>query len=169
MSLLPQIPQYAVDLVEIYGPPQRKPWGTAVFYEQVEPGTDLEQVALRHYEYFVTDSIGDLEDWLQPWQLIYQRPADCQPNFFQDLRHAAVSLDYEDRLANDLAITFYPDGESLAEANADKAPVLSAAFEAPEVNDFRIYSIGDGEVLEGIFMIAGRDNGEVVMFACISD
>lgn len=172
------IPQYVLDLVELYGPPCQDGDTTAVFYDQVESGTDLDQVALRHYhEYYVADLRRKLipgANWLQNWSRIYQRPANSEPDFFRDLRAALWEggLDFVDRLAGDLDVYLYPDEEMddwSAQRNAAKAGVLAAAFDGPEV-DFRVYSIGDDSfTLEGIFILGGRPNGEVIMLAAMSN
>jgi hypothetical protein len=149
--------------------------GTAVFYEQVEPGTDLEQVALGCYQHFVgANQERDFIDshWMRAWELIYQRPAELQPDFFRDLTRVASDLDYADRLAGDLDIYLYPEemmDDADVQYNDAKRGILAAAFDAPEVNDFRVYTIGDSGVLEGLLILAGRSNGEVIILTVISD
>ncbi len=176
MSALSLLPQYVLDLIEIYGPPRKDGWAAAVFYDRVEPGSDLDDVALQHYQYYVSDCQrrSSFIDWLQSWKRIYQRPINVQADFFRDLRDAtrAAGLDYEDRLSDkmDINISFQDgiEGRSV-QANAAKAKILAAAFDAPEVEDFHVYRIGDSEVLEGFLMVAGRANGEVITLAYMHD
>jgi hypothetical protein len=42
-------------LQTIYGPPSQSGFGSAVFDAAIAPGTDLEALALKHYQYFVSD------------------------------------------------------------------------------------------------------------------
>ncbi|MBD2426265.1 hypothetical protein [Phormidium sp. FACHB-1136] len=175
MSALSSFPQYALDLVEIYGPPKQRAWGTAVFYDRVEPNTDLDEVALRHYKYFANAADWSTKPrWRETWQCIYQRPTDVPADFFRDLRDATRvgRVDYDDHLLDrlDIAIVFDDQTDSRSvQPNQRTAAALSAAFDAPEVQDFRVYRIGDSEVLEGLLMAAHRGNGEVVMLAFIHD
>ncbi|QQE64293.1 hypothetical protein GFS31_09730 [Leptolyngbya sp. BL0902] len=185
MSLPSSLPQYVLDLVEIYGPPKQRAWGTAVFYDRLEPenasaGEDgledgLETVALRQYQYFANAADWSTKPhWRNTWQCIYQRPVGVPADFFRDLRDAtrAGGVDYDDHLLDrlEIAIVFDDQTDSRSvQPNPRTAAVLSAAFDAPEVQDFRVYRIGDSEVLQGLWMAARRGNGEVVMLAFIHD
>lgn len=171
-----QFPQYVLDLIDLYGPPTQKVWHSAVFYEKVEPDTDLDSLALRYCQYISRCSDAEFPNspWFQSWQRIYQRPTHRPPNFFRDLREALIAggLDYEDRIASDLEIYLYDKSlmnDLYREDNAAKQGILAAAFDASEVDDFRVYTIGDGEVLEGLLIVAGRSKGEVVILATMSD
>ncbi|MDG2617385.1 hypothetical protein P7L53_14160 [Thermoleptolyngbya sichuanensis XZ-Cy5] len=56
----PQAPDCVANLHAIYGPPSQAGFGSAVFYEPLdsellERADALEQMALKHYRYFVSD------------------------------------------------------------------------------------------------------------------
>lgn len=175
MSALSSFPQYALDLVEIYGPPKQRTWGTAVFYDRVDPNTDLDEVALRHYQYFANAADWSTKpQWRNMWQCIYQRPVGVPADFFRDLRDATIAgtVDHVDHLLDrlEIAVVFDDQTDSRSvQPNPRTAVALSAAFDAPEVQDFRVYLIGDAEVLQGLLMAARRGNGEVVILAFIHD
>lgn len=175
MNALASLPPYVLDLIKIYGPPSHEAWGTAVFYDRVEPSHDLDAVALRHYQYFANAADWSSKPhWRNTWQCIYQRPTDVPADFFRDLRDAtrAGRVDYDDHLLDrlEIAIVFDDQTDSRSvQPNPRTAAALSAAFDAPEVQDFRVYLIGDAEVLQGLLMAARRDNGEVVILAFIHD
>jgi hypothetical protein len=161
-----QIPKYAADLIDLYHEPDRCVLGTAVFYERVEPGADLRQVALRHYRYLVGKSEEEFanSNWLRPWKLVYQRTPDLEPTIFCELDVAARLSDiaYEDRLENMLDL-YWPDGYIAAKQ------VLEPAFDVPEVETFQVYAIGDGEVIEGLLILGSRANGETITLAFLDD
>lgn len=173
------LPQYALDLIALYGSPPSQPgdslMGTAVLYEQVKPGTDVEHVALRFYQRCVKhDPRQDFINsrWMRTWKLLYQRTPEAQPNVFCELAMVAQRLDYIDRLGNDLGLYFYPEeiiGDWEIQRNSTKQPVLATVFDDPAVDDFRIYAIGDGEVLEGLLLLAGRTNGAVTALVLLGD
>lgn len=159
------IPKYAADLIDFYHEPDRCVLGTAVFYERVKPGTDLRQVALRHYRYLVGESEEEFgnSDWLRPWKLVYQRTPDLEPTILFELDVAARLSDIvEDCLENRLDL-YWPDGYIAAKT------VMEPAFDAPEVETFQVYRIGDGEVMEGLLILGSRTNGETVILAFLDD
>lgn len=169
MSLSPDIPQYARDLMDFYSPPRQDAWGVTIFYERIQPEADLEEVALRQYKYFVGESCEEssprLIRWLREWKLIYQRTPDLEPNIRLELDAATsvAGLDYDDRIANMLDYDYDEVGPYREPA------VLAAGFNSPEVKDFQIYTLGDGEVMEGLLTIARRRNGETLTLAFLDD
>jgi hypothetical protein len=54
--------------------------------------------------------------------------------------------------------------------NADEArQALAAAFNAPEVSDLRVYTIGDGEQMSGLILAGRRSNGEATFLLFLLD
>lgn len=160
MPLSPDIPQYVRDLMDFYSPPRQDARGVAIFYEHIQPGSDLEAVARHHYRYFVGEQWERRpEAWMRPWKLIYRRARDIDPCFVAEITAAAT-------LAGEKHQNLFPKFLKINPGDYVRAyTVLKAAFDSPEVEDFRVYSIGDGEVLEGLLAISPRRNGETVIFA----
>lgn len=84
-------PATVAALEAVYGPPSQAAFGTAVIYETLAPGVDLEQAALARYQFFV----GDLwerygaDGWMGPWQRVYSRPAGAARDIVAELRALA--------------------------------------------------------------------------------
>jgi hypothetical protein len=140
-------PESVVTLQAAYGLPSQAGFGSAVFYDRVEPADDLEQVALKHYRYF----LGDLWDrfgeaaWMAPWKQIYRRKANSERDIVTELR----SLTDTDA---SLSVPMLLDNIEDADA-AQKA--LSVVYDDANITDLAIYTVGDGEAMSGI-LIAGR-------------
>ncbi|MCW6034739.1 hypothetical protein K4A83_00405 [Spirulina subsalsa FACHB-351] len=165
MSLSAKIPPYAQDLMNFYSPPHQGAWGTVIFYEQIPSDAELEAVALAQYEYFVGGSTRDFMIWRPQWKLIYERTPDCEPNIRVELDAATwvAGLDYEDRIANVLQYDYDSEG------NFYEPKVLAAGFNSPEAQEFQVYTIGDGEVMEGLLALSRRRNGETITLAFLKD
>jgi hypothetical protein len=159
-----QLPDYVTDLFAFYTPPKPEAWGLVTFYEKVEPGEDLEQVALRHYRYFVGDSWNP--SWMSTWELAYQRPTENQGDFVNELYTTAANI-YDDYYTDVLEIMLF-DSDAPEELEMAQN-ILAAIYDTPEVIDFRIYACGDGEVLEGVLTIGCRANGETTTLAFFND
>jgi len=73
----PSQPQSAAvtALRAIYGQPSQAGFGSAVFDEIIEPGTDLEPIALRYYQHFVGKlwEQFDADAWMSTWKQVYAR------------------------------------------------------------------------------------------------
>jgi hypothetical protein len=157
------LPQYVRDLIDLYGPPTARKLGTAVFYEKVTPETNLEQVALRHYREFKGDSWERFgaDFWLKPWQLLYQRPRDRQPDIMSELQAMIDASYFADG---------YIDGLEIDPINDETAQnCLTAAYNAPEVTDLRIYALGDDDIIEGRLILGYRANGETTSLIVMMD
>jgi hypothetical protein len=79
---------YYTDLVTLYGAPSQAGFGSAVFYELIEPGSDLESIALRYYQHFVGklwEQYGE-SVWMSAWKQVYVRPNGMQPDIVAELR-----------------------------------------------------------------------------------
>ncbi|WP_084639560.1 hypothetical protein [Geitlerinema sp. PCC 9228] len=157
-----QLPDYVTDLFAFYTPPKPEAGGLVTFYEKVEPGEDLEQVALRHYRYFFGGSLEPF--WMIHWELAYQRPTENQGDFVNELYTTAANI-YDDYYTDVLDIWLFDDPEEREMAQN----ILAAVYDTPEVIDFRIYACGDGEALQGVLTIGCRANGETTTLAFFID
>jgi hypothetical protein len=178
MSLSPQLPPYAQALIDIISRVKHRPphsrfiVGVNAFFDKIEPGRDLDQVALRYYQHFLGNQWDwkpwnwQPEDgiiWLKSWKLAYQRQRDRALDILDELNQSyALCEKGIDDLYNSLDLSFDRDYDKLRNA-------LMAAFSAPDVTDFRVYDLGDGEVLEGILALGYRDNGEIMVLAYLTD
>ncbi len=139
-------PQYVTDLEAAYGTPSQAGFGSAVFYEQLNPTDSLADAALAKYKYFV----GDLwerygEDaWMGPWKMVYTRPADGKRDIVAELRGIN---DREARMAVENILDNVEDPEKARAA-------LSAAFDDPAVTELAVYNTGDGAAMSGL-LVAG--------------
>ncbi|MDB9313871.1 hypothetical protein PN462_12230 [Spirulina sp. CS-785/01] len=162
-----ELPNYVNDFFAFYGyPKQGVTLDIGTFYEKVEPGADLEQVALRHYRYLIGKSWSP--SWMHAWQLAYQRPPENQGDIVKELYITVADL-YDEPGAEvlvELGLRLdprEPDEYEIAHS------ILAAVFDAPEVSDFRIYACGDGEVIEGYLAIGYRANGETTTLSGFND
>jgi hypothetical protein len=144
------------NLQATYGAPSQAAFGSAVFSEKLGDGANLEQAALAKYRYFV----GDLWDrygedaWMGPWKEVYARSVEAERNIVAELgsiqdRNAALS----------------------PPMIVEVAPyALSAAFDAAEITDLRVYNIGDGEAMSGL-LVAGccSNDGEALFLVLLMD
>ncbi len=144
----PAKPDYAASLEAAYGAPSQSGFGSAVFYEPMQAGDDLEQAALARYRYFV----GELWErwgegaWMGPWKEVYNRPAGAKPDVVTELRGI------EDP---DAAISAPMILDAVEDAEAARA-ALSAAFDDPAVTELRVFNLGDGGAMSGILVAARR-------------
>ncbi|MFN2209215.1 MAG: hypothetical protein ACK2T4_02990 [Candidatus Promineifilaceae bacterium] len=154
-------PDYVQDLEKSYGPPNQEGFGGAVFFEVVKLDDDLEDLAQKYYQYF----LGDLwerwgEDaWMGPWKEVYVRDSDAKHEIVKELQ----GIEDPD------AQRSVPLIQEVAE-NAEAArEVLSTAYDAPEVNELRVYNTGDGEAMSGLLIAGRRDNGEAAFLVVLMD
>lgn len=135
-------------------------------YQALPPAADLGQVAWQFYCDRIVEGCRNPEDWRQQWQWVYQRAAATPRDCLRELLVGVYLADYDyfqDPLMDALLEEPDPAVEDLVKQE------LSAAFDALEVVDLRIYRIGDGEQIEGILIAAQRTNGEVIMLAYLDD
>lgn len=140
-------PDYAASLEAAYGAPSQAGFGSAVFFEPMQAGDDLEQAALAKYRVFV----GELwerwgEDaWMGPWKEVYTRPAGARPDIVAELR---AITDVDARNSTPMILDVVQDAEQAKAA-------LAAAFDDPAVSELRVFNLGDGGAMSGI-LVAGR-------------
>ncbi|MBE9144357.1 hypothetical protein IQ236_14185 [Planktothrix mougeotii LEGE 06226] len=144
----------------LYGTPSQAGFGSAVFDEAIEPGTDLESVAVRVYKHFVGqlwERYGETA-WMSPWKRVYVRPVGIEPNIVAELRAIANST-----AANHVPILLMEDTE-----DQDKAQqALAAVFDDPQVKDLSVYAIGDGAALSGLLVAGNRPNAITILISLI--
>lgn len=155
-------PKPVSDLVALYGAPSQSGFGSAVFYEVIEPGSDLEPVALRFYRYFVGklwEQFGETA-WMSAWKSVYVRPGSVQPDIVTELN----------TIADSASAQFVPIlllAETDDDASAQQA--LSAVYDQPEVVDLRVYAICDGGAMSGLLLIGSRTTGETTILISLLD
>ena len=154
-------PDYVLALEKAYGPPSQEGFGGAVFFEGVKQDDDLEELAQKTYRYFV----GDLwerwgeEAWMGPWKEVYARESAAKHDIVKELQ-GIEDIDAAGSVPLILEVT------ENAEAARD---ALSAAYDAPEVNELRVYNTGDGEAMSGLLVAGRRVNGEATFLAVLLD
>jgi hypothetical protein len=154
-------PQYVVDLEGPYGPPSQEGFGAAVFFEVADASDDLAALALKYYKYFV----GDLwarwgeEAWMGPWKEVYTRKKGAKHDVANEVR----GIDDPDAsISVPLVLETMKDPEAAVKA-------LSAAYDDPDVTDFRVFTIGDGGAMSGLLLAGRRENGEATFLAVLMD
>jgi hypothetical protein len=165
MNLSESIPQYVRNLIAFYRSYRRlyyKFYNPAVFYEKVEPGTDLDQVALRYYSYFNGESWERFgaDFWLERWQFVYQRPRDRQPDIVSELNEIVYETCYTTD-GYDGLLGFSPESQL-----KKTQKVLSPVFDTPEVTDLRMYRTGRPvDIIKGVLGLSYRLNAATTILA----
>jgi hypothetical protein len=153
-------PSDYTDLVTLYGAPSQAGFGSAVFYELIEPESDLESVALRYYQHFVGklwEQFG-ADAWMSAWKQVYVRPNGIQPDVVAELK----------AIGDRDAAQFVPIlllSETDDEARAQQA--LANVFNDPQVTDLSVYAIGDGAALSGLLVAGYRPNEMTILISLI--
>jgi hypothetical protein len=149
-------------LQAIYGQPSQKGFGSAVFDEQIELGTELESIALRYYQYFVGklwEQFGS-EAWMGAWKRVYVRPQGIQPDIVAELR--AIG----DRDAAQFVPILLLD-ETEDQAKAQQA--LATVYDRPQVRNLSVYTIGDGAAMSGLLLLGRQITGETTILISLLD
>ena len=154
-------PDYVLALEKAYGPPSQKGFGGAVFFEQAEEDSDLQQLATKYYQYFV----GELwerwgaEAWMSPWKEVYAREEGVKHDIVKELQ----GLDDRDAV-NSVPLIL----EVMDDAQAAKK-ALAEAYNDLQVADLRVYNVGDGEAMSGLIVAGLRQNGEATFVTVLMD
>lgn len=159
MSSSSQYPKYVTDLIDFYSTREE----VVVFYEQVGPDADLEQVALKYYRQYVETVwdetlVNEYHNWMEEWDLLYTRPDDKSGDIVSEFK--AVNDIYERIL---FALKLDDDESEIAEQK------LAAAYDVPEVADLRIYQLSDVDIKTGRLIIGRRTNGETTVVVVVRD
>jgi hypothetical protein len=156
------LPPAVTALTTLYGAPSQAGFGSAVFYDAIEPGSDLEPIALRYYQYFVGslwEQYGEAA-WMSPWKQIYVRPTGIQPDIVAELK--AIG---DPAAANYVPILLLDETDDQAKAQQ----ALATVFNHPQVTDLRVYAIGDGAAMSGLLLAGCRTNGESTILLSLLD
>lgn len=124
------------DLQAIYGPPSQSGFGSAVFDELIEPGSDLEAIARRYYQHFVGslwEQYGE-SAWMSSWKQVYVRPKGIQPDIVAELQAIADLV-----AANYVPILLLTETDDYAKAQQ----ALGTIFNHPQVTNLSVYAIAD--------------------------
>jgi hypothetical protein len=160
----PSQPQSAAvtALQTLYGAPSQAGFGSAVFDEIIEPGTDLEPIALRYYQHFVGklwEQFG-ADAWMSTWKQVYARTGGITPDIVAELQ----------AIADPLAAQYIPILLLADTDNGDKAQkALAVVYNDSQVTDLRIYMIGDGAAMSGLLLAGCRTTGETTILVSLLD
>ena len=154
-------PDYVVSLEGSYGAPSQSGWGSAVFFEHVKDGEDLEKAALEKYQYFVGelwDRFGE-DAWMSAWKQVYTRPSNSKPDIVAELKNIA---DFEASQSVPMILDVIQ--------NADQArATLALVYDHKDVVDLMVYNLGDGGAMLGLSVVGRRKNGETTFLLFIYD
>jgi hypothetical protein len=156
------VPGHVQQLQRAYGPPSEQGFGSAVFHSTLRPGDSLATAALEYYRRFVGSKwqrFGE-QAWMGSWREVYSRGEDAPHDIVAELRGIA---DPDTRNSVPMIL------EVVEDAAAARA-ALSAAFDAPQVTELRVFNLGDGGAMSGL-LVAGRRaaTGEAVMLVFLLD
>lgn len=156
------LPADVTALMAVYGAPSQAGFGSAVFYDAIAPGTDLESVALRVYQHFVGKLWAQYGEsaWMGAWKQVYTRTGGVTPDIVAELR----------AIADPAAVQFVPilllaDTDESAQAQQ----ALAAVFNDPQIADLRVYAIGDGAAMSGLLLAGSRTTGEITLLVSLLD
>ncbi|MFB2836113.1 hypothetical protein [Floridanema evergladense] len=144
----------------IYGQPSQAGFGSAVFDEIIEPGTDLEPIALRYYQHFVGklwEQFG-ADAWMSTWKQVYARTGGVTPDIVAELRAIA-----DPAAAQFVPVLLLADTDDRTKAEQ----ALAAVFDNSQVSDLRVYAIGDGAALSGLLVAGYRPNEITILISLI--
>jgi hypothetical protein len=156
------VPQYVRQLEQAYGRPGEAGFGSAVFRSTLRAEDSLEVAALESYRRFVGpkwERFGE-KAWTAPWREVYSRGELARRDIVSELR----------RIADTDARNSVPMILEVVEDAPDARIALSAAFDAPQVTELRVYNLGDGNMMSGL-LVAGRRaaSAEAVMLVFLMD
>lgn len=150
------------DLAAVFGGESDDGFGSAVFRSVAMPDEDLETVAKSVYRTFVGEAWTRAGErvWLDAWAMVAARRSGMSPGVLQLLQSIE---DPQTRSAVDV----------LVEGGSDPAaarPALTGAFDRPGVADLAVFSIGDGDAMSGLMIVAREiEEPEVVSLVFLMD
>ena len=149
-------------LQAIYGQPSQAGFGSAVFHEQLPPGTALEAIALQCYQHFVGplwEQFG-ADAWMSTWKQVYVRPDGIQPDIVAELGAIA-----------DPPTAYYVPILLLAETeeHVRAQQALASVFDDPQMTDLRLYAIGDGAAMSGLLLAGCHITGDTTILISLLD
>jgi hypothetical protein len=155
------VPSYAAALQAAYGAPSAAGMGSAVFFERLATGADLEKAAVAKYRQFVGPSwerFGE-KAWMGPWKQVHARPSGARPDVVAELRAL------EDAQARSSAGMLLEVVENAEKARA----ALAGAFDDPAVAELRVFNLGDGEAMSGLLVAGRRASGDATFLVFLMD
>ena len=154
-------PGYVLALEKAYGSPSQEGFGSAVFFEQAGEDSDLEEVARKYYEHFVGAKWAEWgeETWMSPWKEVYGRKPGAKHDIIKELQGID---DFSASMSVPMTLDVVEDADAAKKA-------LSGAYDAPELADLRVYTIGDGEAMSGLLIAGRRENGEATFLVFLMD
>jgi hypothetical protein len=156
------LPADVTALMVVYGAPSQAGFGSAVFYEVIEPGATLEAVALRYYQHFVGELWEQFgaDAWMRPWKQVYTRTGGVTPDIVSELRAIADPV-----AAQFVPILLLADSDEPAQAQQ----ALAAVFNDPQITDLSVYAIGDGAAMSGLLLAGSRTTHETTLLISLLD
>lgn len=127
-----------------------------MFYDLIEPGSDLELIALQYYQHFVGNLWEQFgaDAWMTTWKQVYSRSSGVTPNIIAELK--AIDDQAAAQFIPMLLLDETEHGNKAQEA-------LAAAYNDPQVTDLRTYTIGDGAAMSGLLLVGCRPTGEITI------
>lgn len=152
-------PDYVSELESVFGPPSSSAWGSAVFFDQVSPTSPLEFTALTTYRLFVGElwkRFGE-DAWMSGWRPVFTRAGTG--NIVDELERL-------DDWALGHAVEVLLHGGD----NVDRrASTMRTAFDAPDTQEVRVFTTGDGGQMSGLLIIGRRTNGDATSLVFLLD
>jgi len=133
-------------LEKVYGKASSAGFGSAVFYDSVPAGLSINSTALEIYKKFVGAKWKpDTEKaWMGPWKQVYERHAAAGAAILSELSSV------EDAAAK----TSIPLLTELISEPPIAEQALQAAFDHEQVEQLALFTVGDGEAMSGVLIIA---------------
>jgi hypothetical protein len=144
-----------------YGAPSQAGMGSAVFFERLAPGADLEKAAVAKYRHFVGASwerFGE-KAWMGPWKQVHARPSGARPDVVAELR---ALPDAQARSSAGMVLDVVEQAEKARAALAD-------AFDDPTVSELRVFNLGDGGAKSGLLVAGRRASGDATFLVFLMD
>jgi hypothetical protein len=156
------MPPFLTDLINIYSSPSQAGFGSAVFYEKIEETADLDSIALKYYQYFLGDLWNRFGEaaWLSTWKQVYARQTGKTSQIVSELKAIAAP-----EVASFVPLLLLNETEQGEKAEK----ILSTVYDAPNIAELRVYTIGDGEAMSGLLIIGYRTTGEAIILISLLD
>ena len=154
-------PEYVFEMEAAYGVPSQNGFGSAVFFEKLDPDDSLEAVALQKYKFYVGESwerFGE-DAWLSPWKEVFNREHGAEHNIVYELQSIS-DRDASDSVPMILSVVKDADFAKLA---------LSKAYDDEDVDELCVYNLGDGEAMSGLLVAGRRNNYEATFLVFLMD
>ena len=154
-------PAYVLEMESAYGAPSQDGFGSAVFFELVEPDDSLETAVLEKYKFYVGepwDRFGE-EAWLSQWRKVYTRAPEAEHEIVAELKSIS---DRDTANSVPMILSVVKDAESAKLA-------LSNTYDDKDVVDLEVYNLGDGGAMSGLLVAGRRKNNEATFLVFLMD